>query len=123
MDYHDARFGDQLKAENPGGVALILAPFAGQSLQGSEPLVSTDTKIILLSPVANPADMKIGPVESQIMVCEADGAALGEVASRFASGELKMEVAQVFTLEQAAEAQQLSATEHVRGKIVIKVSD
>ncbi len=57
------------------------------------------------------------------MICQADGAALGEVAGYFASGELKMEVAQVFSLEQAAEAQQLSATEHVRGKIVIKVSD
>jgi NADPH:quinone reductase-like Zn-dependent oxidoreductase len=123
MDYHQSDFGDQLKAEYPEGAAVILAPFAGQSLQGSEPLVSTNTRIVLLSPVANPADMKIGPVESEIMICQADGAALGEVAGYFASGELKMEVAQVFSLEQAAEAQQLSATEHVRGKIVIKVSD
>jgi len=123
LDYHDEGFGNQLKAENPEGVALILAPFAGQSLQGSEPLVSASTKIILLSPVANPADMKIGPVESQIMVCEADGKALGEVAEKFASGELKVEIAKVFSLEQAAEAQQLSETEHARGKIVIRVSD
>jgi len=123
VDYHDADFGAKLKADYPDGVAVILAPFAGQSLQGSEPLVSATTKIILLSPVANPADMKIGPVESQIMICAADGKALEEVAEQFASGRLKMEIAQVFPFNQVVQAQELSATERVRGKIVIKVSD
>ena len=123
VDYHDAGFGAQLKSEYPDGVAIILAPFAGQSLQGSEPLVSADTKIVLLSPVANPEDMKIGPVESQIMVCEADGGALREVAEQFDSGQLKVEIAQVFPLEQTAQAQELSETERARGKIIIKISD
>ena len=122
IDYHQQDFGEQLKSEYPDGVAVILAPFAGKSLQGSEPLVTSSTKIILLSPVANPEDMKIGPVESQVMICQADGAALELLSNQFASGELKTEIARVFNLEQAAEAQDLSATERVAGKIVIKVN-
>ncbi len=122
VDYHDDGFSEQFLADYPGCVDLVLAPFAGRSLQGSEPLVCADTRIILLSPVANPADMKIGPVESQIMICQADGSALARIAPKFVSGEMKVEIAGQFSLEQVAQAQQLSETEHARGKIVIKVA-
>ncbi|MBL4621469.1 MAG: NADP-dependent oxidoreductase [Immundisolibacteraceae bacterium] len=121
VDYHQQNFADQLTSEYPNGVNVILAPFAGKALQGSEPLVTTNTKIILLSPVPTPEDMKIGPVESQVIICQADGAALESLSDQFSSGQLKARIAKVFDLEQTAEAQDLSSTERVAGKIVLTI--
>ncbi|RLD34263.1 MAG: NADP-dependent oxidoreductase, partial [Bacteroidetes bacterium] len=115
VDYNNKKFGDLLKSEYPGGVDVILAPFAGQSLQGSEVLVSKKTHITLLSPVPEPEDMKIGPVKSHRLIVQAEGSSLEKISSKFTSGQLKVKVARVFPLEQAAEAQNLSETEHVQG--------
>jgi len=46
--------------------------------------------------------------------------ALGEAASLFAAGRFSLPVAQVFALEDAAEAHRLSEAGHVRGKLIIR---
>ncbi len=123
VDYHDEDFAAQFKFTGKRSVDVVLAPFAGRSLQGSAELVDVNTRIVLLSPVATEADMKIGPVESQVMIAKADGAALEKVAERFVSGQLLAEIAKVFPLEQVKQAHQLSETEHARGKIVLKITE
>ena len=123
VDYHDEDFAAQFEFTGKRAVDLVLAPFAGRSLQGSAELVDANTRIVLLSPVATEADMKIGPVESQVMIVQADGAALEKVAERFVSGELQAEIAQVFPFAQIKQAHQLSETEHARGKIVLKITE
>ena len=123
VDYHDEDFAAQFEFTGKRSVDLVLAPFAGRSLQGSAELVDANTRIVLLSPVATEADMKIGPVESQVMIVQADGAALEKVAERFVSGELQAEIAQVFPFAQIKQAHQLSETEHARGKIVLKITE
>lgn len=123
VDYREPDFAADLLAAAPNGVDVILAPFAGHSLQASEPLVHAGTRIVLLSPVPQPEDLKIGPVESQLMVAVADGAALRELGEQLESGQIKVEIAAVFPLAEAAAAHEMSEAEHARGKIVIKVSD
>ena len=47
--------------------------------------------------------------------------ALGEVARLYAEGRFTMPVAEVFALEDAAEAHRLSETGHVRGKVILRI--
>jgi len=119
VDYHHANFGQQLKKDYPAGVDVVFAPYAGQSIQASEPLVGQQTRIIILSPNAGPADMQIGPIKSELVVATADGKALESAAELFESGQIKVELAAVLPLADAAKAHQMSELGHTRGKIVL----
>jgi NADPH:quinone reductase-like Zn-dependent oxidoreductase len=52
-----------------------------------------------------------------------DASALAVVSRLITSGDVKATVDQVFDLEDAAQAHHLVETDHVRGKVVLKVSD
>ncbi len=119
VDYHHVDFGQQLKKDYPAGVDVVFAPYAGQSIQASEPLVGQQTRIIILSPNAGPADMQVGPIKSELVVATADGKALESAAELFESGQIKVELAVVLPLADAAKAHQMSESGRTRGKIVL----
>jgi NADPH:quinone reductase-like Zn-dependent oxidoreductase len=50
-----------------------------------------------------------------------NGASLRELARRYDAGEFRVEVAETFPLERAADAHRLIEQGHVRGKLVIEV--
>ena len=47
---------------------------------------------------------------------------LTEIADLADSGRVRPEIAAVFPLREAAQAHQMSETEHVRGKIVLQIT-
>jgi NADPH:quinone reductase-like Zn-dependent oxidoreductase len=122
-DYAAPDCAAQLAAEAPDGVDVIVAPYAGPTLQGSAPLVRERTRIVLLSPDVTAADMRIGPAQAQVLIAQADGAQLAEIGALAARGVVRVEIAAVLPLAQAARAQEMSATRHTRGKIVLRVAD
>ncbi len=123
VDYRAPDFAATVAAQFPAGVDVILAAFAGVSLQGCASLVHAGTRIVLLSPEATDKDMHIGPVTSAILIARADGAQLEKIAQLAVQGRLRVQIAEVLPLEQAARAQEMSATQHTRGKILLRVAD
>jgi NADPH2:quinone reductase len=120
VDYHAADFAAEIAKRFPQ-VDVIFAAFAGPSLQGCAPLVHAGTRIVLLSPEATAADMHIGGVESHILIVRADGAQLEKIAALAVEGRIRPHIAAVLPLEDAARAHEMSATQHTRGKILLRV--
>jgi NADPH:quinone reductase-like Zn-dependent oxidoreductase len=121
VDYHAPDFAAEIAKRFPR-VDVIFAAFAGPSLQGCAPLVHTGSRIVLLSPVATEADMRIGGVESRLLIARADGAQLEKIAALAAQGRIRPNIAAVLPLEDAARAHEMSATQHTRGKILLRVT-
>ena len=121
VDYHAPDFAAQIARRFPQ-VDVVFAAFAGPSLQGCAPLVHAGTRIVLLSPEATEADMRVGGIESRILIVRADGAQLETIAAMAVQGRLRQHIAAVLPLEHAARAQEMSATQHTRGKILLRVA-
>lgn len=122
VDYQAPDFAATVAAQFPAGVDVIFAAFAGVSLQGCAPLAHAGTRIVLLSPLPTDADLRIGPVTSQLMVARADGPQLEKIAQLAAKGRLRPQVGAVLPLEQARRAHEMSESEHTRGKILLQVA-
>lgn len=69
------------------------------------------------------ADAAAAGVRCSTYRVPADGSTLAVIARLLESGDIRVFVDQVFTLDQAAEAHEALETGHTRGKIVLKVSD
>ena len=123
VDYNREDFARTIIDAGIRRVDSIFAPYAGHSLRGSASLVDEQTTVVLLSPEATEQDMRIGPVQTQTLIVQARGEELRRVAEFCDTGALRVELAAVLPLKDAARAQQMSATQHTRGKIVLKVVD
>jgi NADPH:quinone reductase-like Zn-dependent oxidoreductase len=121
VDYHAPDFAATIAKRFPQ-VDVIFAAFAGPSLQGCAPLVHAATRIVLLSPVATEADMRIGGVESRLLIARSDGPQLEKIADLAVQGRIRPHIAAVLPLEDAARAHEMSATQHTRGKILLRVA-
>jgi NADPH:quinone reductase-like Zn-dependent oxidoreductase len=77
--------------------------------------------VALIGPPPSEEDAKVHGVRSAIIWAQTKADQLAEMARLADSGRIRTEIAAVFPLRDAAKAHQMSATEHVRGKIVLQV--
>jgi NADPH:quinone reductase-like Zn-dependent oxidoreductase len=77
--------------------------------------------VALIGPPPAEEDAKTHGVRSAIIWAQTKPDQLAEFARLADSGQLRPEIAAVFPLRDAAQGHQMSATEHVRGKIVLQV--
>lgn len=77
--------------------------------------------VCLIGPPPSEEDAKTHGVRAAIIWAQANADQLAEIATLADSGRLRTEIAAVFPLREAAQAHKMSATEHVRGKIVLQV--
>ncbi|MGW7055652.1 NADP-dependent oxidoreductase [Streptomyces sp. NPDC054887] len=106
---------DRVRALAPAGVDAVLDLVGGDALKVSPELLAPGGR---LASVADGAVLALGGSYVFVRPDAADLTALAELAER---GALTVEVAAVFPLEQAAEAQRLSMGGHTRGKIAVSV--
>jgi NADPH:quinone reductase-like Zn-dependent oxidoreductase len=62
-------------------------------------------------------------VRAESLVMSPDAAQLAQIAELLAAGELRVEIAESFPLEQVQAAHELSESGHTRGKIVLSVGE
>jgi NADPH:quinone reductase-like Zn-dependent oxidoreductase len=62
-------------------------------------------------------------VRAELLVMSPDAAQLAQIAELLAAGELRVEIAESFPLEQVQAAHELSESGHTRGKIVLSVGE
>ncbi|GAA3454655.1 NADP-dependent oxidoreductase [Dactylosporangium matsuzakiense] len=108
---------ERVRALAPQGVDAVFDAAGAGVLADSVALRGgTEARIVT---IADPAARELG-----ITFSAGDGTgagALAEVARRAAAGDLRVEVARVYPLAEAAAAQEQSATGHTRGKLVLEV--
>jgi NADPH2:quinone reductase len=107
---------DAVRALAPGGVDVV-ADFVGGGVAATTPQVGVAG--VRLGSVADAEVAKLGGTNFWVRPDPADLAELGRMID---AGEVRVRVAETFPLERTAAAHQLSATGHVPGKVVIRVS-
>jgi len=99
----------------PGGVDAVLDLIGGEALELSPGLLAPGGH---LASIADGAVLRLGGHYVFVRPDAQDLAVLAELAEK---GQLSVEVAAVFPLEKAADAQRLNMDGHTRGKVVVTV--
>ncbi|GII98192.1 NADPH2:quinone reductase [Sediminihabitans luteus] len=105
----------RVRAIAPDGVDVVLDYVGGDAL-ASTPDVLADGGTAVS--IADPAVRELGGIYAWVRPSSEDLTALGTLID---DGKVAVHVAEVFDLADAARAQELSATGHVRGKVVVRV--
>jgi NADPH:quinone reductase-like Zn-dependent oxidoreductase len=115
IDYEKTRFEDAVS-----GVDVVFDPLGGETRERSWKVLKKDGYLVSILGPASPEAAAHGMRHSVIMV-QPNFDQLTEIARLVDSGKLKAHVEKVFPLSEAGRAHELSATNHVRGKLVLQV--
>jgi NADPH:quinone reductase-like Zn-dependent oxidoreductase len=107
---------EAVRALVPDGVDVVL-DLVGGGVAGTTPAVGTAD--VRLGSIADAGVAELGGTSFWVRPDAADLAALGDLIDK---GDVTVHVARSFPLAEAAAAHELSATGHVQGKVVIRVS-
>lgn len=115
-------YGDELaaaaRAAAPEGYDAILDYVGGQAIDTAAELRRPGGTVVSITD--RRARDELG---GQYVWVRPDSADLAELADLAARGELRVEVSQVFSFDEAADAYRALETGHGRGKIVVRVQD
>lgn len=107
---------DNVRQVAPQGVDAVLDLVGGPELQQSAEFVRDPGRIVSL---VDPAVVALG---GRFMATHPDPDELEHLLRLCAQGELRTEIQAVFPWEKVAEAQDLVAAGHVRGKVVLDLT-
>ena len=99
----------------------VLDTVGGETLAKSYQVVRKGGILISTVAIPDPEEAKRWGIKSEFVLLKPDRRKLEELGKRLEEGIIRPVVTRVFTLEEAQEALELSETQHVRGKLVIKV--
>jgi NADPH:quinone reductase-like Zn-dependent oxidoreductase len=117
IDYTATRFEDVVRDAD-----VVLDTQAGETRSRSWGVLKKDGILVsILGPAPSEEEAAAHGVRSALFLVRPDSVQLGEIAGLIDSGQVKVHVEAVFPLAEAAHAHELSASNHVRGKIVLKV--
>ncbi|WP_171171670.1 NADP-dependent oxidoreductase [Streptomyces sp. I05A-00742] len=104
---------DRFRALAPEGATVVLDLVGGGVIRTSSLITVPGARLVS---IADPAVTEMG---GRLLWVRPDAADLTSLAHLAERGRLTVEVAEVFPLERAAEAQRRSAEGHTRGKLVV----
>jgi NADPH:quinone reductase-like Zn-dependent oxidoreductase len=107
---------DRVRRISPGGVSVAL------DLAGGEALEATPSLLTPTGRWASIVDPSVTERGGRYVFVRPDATDLSALASLVDDGRLTVPVAKTFPLAEAGEAQQLSASGHTRGKIVLEMN-
>ncbi|MBK5248884.1 MAG: NADP-dependent oxidoreductase [Actinomycetales bacterium] len=109
---------DRVLALSPDGVDVVLDFSGGDALSATPAVLRPGGTVASITNAA--ARDEFG---GHYVWVRPDVDGLRELAALADGGKLRVEIAQVFGLQEAAAAHELSRTGHVRGKVVVRVAD
>jgi NADPH:quinone reductase-like Zn-dependent oxidoreductase len=115
VEYGDGLAG-RVRDLAPGGVDVVLDMIGGQALAATPEVLTGSGRV---SSVVE-ADT-VGKLGGHYVFVRPDAAMLARLAGYLADGRLRVEVAETFPLEQAAQALARNQQGHTQGKIVVTV--
>lgn len=118
IDYRATRFEEVVR-----DVDVVLDTQAGDTQRRSYRALKKGGVLVSTLGIEDPGLAAEYGIRATGFMAQPNGRELGEIARLVDEGKLKPEVAKVLPLKDVAEAHKMSETGHVRGKIVLKVSD
>jgi len=118
IDYQKTRFEEMLR-----NVDVVLDTQAGDTQQRSYKVLKKGGVLVSTLGIDNPAEAEKYGVRATGFMAHPDRDELRQIANLIDEGKIKPAVTQVLPLKDAAKAHELSQTGHVRGKIVLKMSE
>ncbi len=107
---------ERVGALAPEGADVVLDFVGGEALASSPRLAKDAERIVSIIDAAT-----VRAMGGQYVFVQPDPVGLSELAAMVDSGGLRIELAQAFALERAADAQRMVQDGHVRGKVAISV--
>jgi NADPH:quinone reductase-like Zn-dependent oxidoreductase len=118
IDYHKTRFEDVVRDAD-----VVLDTVGGDTQQRSWQVLKKGGILISTVGISAPENEAKYGVRSVSFQVRPDGDELRHIAALIDAGKMRPVVSAVLPLKDAARAQEQSQTGHVRGKLVLKVSD
>ena len=118
IDYTTARFQDVVK-----DVDVILNAVRGDSLERSYGVVKEGGIIVSITGPPDPAELEKHGIRGTSFSAHPDARILEDLAKLIDSKKITPVVSAVLPLSEAAKAHEQIASQHTRGKIVLKVAD
>lgn len=118
IDYHKTRFEDVVR-----DVDVVLDTIAGDTQQRSYKVLKKGGIMVSTLGIENPDEASKYGVRATGFMARPDGTELRQIARLVDRGKLKPTVSTVMPLKDAARAHEQSETGHVRGKIVLRISE
>ncbi|MDD5677022.1 MAG: NADP-dependent oxidoreductase [Kiritimatiellae bacterium] len=119
IDYTQGDFCEAVRKTHPEGVDVVLDTLGGDTLVRSASLLKKKGRIVSLIDPEGIARLKAGGVKAHYLFVSPNARELTKIAEIIEKGLLRTTLAATFPLADAAKAQVMSATHHVRGKIVL----
>ena len=119
LDYHGDWVGAARDAAS-GGVDAVFDCVGGETFLRSFEAVRHGGRVVTIVAFGEEVEPGRG-ISYHAFSARAQRSKLEELTEMFDAGDLRVEIAEVLSLEQAARAQQLVETGHTRGKIVLRV--
>jgi len=117
IDYKNERFEDSVKE-----VDLVLDLIGGETQARSFAVIKPGGALISAAQPPDPDAGKDRNIRAEMMRMTPTTAQLKEVADLIDSGKIKTFIGATFPLSETKQAQELSQNGHVRGKIVLEIS-
>lgn len=118
IDYHKTRFEDVVRDAD-----VVLDTIGGDTQQRSWQVLKKGGILISTVGISAPENAAKYGVRSVSFQVHPDGDVLRHITALIDAGKMRPVINTVMPLKDAVKAQELSQTGHVRGKIVLKVSD
>lgn len=118
IDYQTTRFEDAVQ-----GADVVLDTIGGDTQQRSWQVLRKGGILVSTLGIATPQATRDYGVRAEGVLVRPDPGQLGQIAALVGSRELRPYISAVIPLEDAAKTHDLSQSGHVRGKIVLQVSE
>jgi NADPH:quinone reductase-like Zn-dependent oxidoreductase len=122
VDYVDVDLRDGVRKIFPRGADVVFSLAGGESLNKAYDCVKKSGRLLTIAEPGDPELAKAKGIQLIYHFVEPNSLQLDLFRSWIDKGKLKVKVAKVFSLDDAAKAHEAIETGHTRGKIVLKVA-
>ncbi len=121
VDYASADLADEVRDLSGGGADLVFDCIGGEALAASADFLASGGRIISIVDSAQVETLLANGVAAGWIFVEPNSDQLARLARKAVSGEMKVEIAEAFDLEDFRDAFAKLEAGHTRGKLVVRM--
>lgn len=121
IDYHHVDFRKAVRVSHPDGVQVVVDALGGETLQRSVEVLAEGGRLVSIVDPEGVERLRAQGVSAHYVFVQPDQAQLEDLGQKVKAGTLRVHVAAVFPLAEAASAHEMIESRHVGGKIVLRV--
>ena len=123
IDYTQTDFVEAVRKNHPDGMDVVFDTVGGDVQERSANVLKPGGKLVSILAFAKEAELRARGADCRYVFVRPESRQLAKLAKLADAGKLRVELAAVLPLEEAAKAHEMLESRHTRGKIVLKISD